>query len=694
MKTKIILLTAALMFLAFSQNSSNTIQQPQLTTDKAGAILRTDATTPCPRKTYPEHYEGSGLCTGNLPMTIDFPTLGFGLVYNSIAAFDNKSFNGSFGPSWDLSFDHYIAPSGANLIVYQAGQYKETYIPDTDEANTWRNQDRNTRGKIVKVGSEFKHHFGEGNVNNYKLDSQPSGKYRLYSSENYGVVRMLFFRDPQGRITSIISDYGVEVTFNYNGNLISSISNPWGGSYSFTYESGNLSKVTWPDGRYYSLGYAGRLVTSYRPPEGYSYTINYYRSGQVATLIPSSGAQTDFSYGSTFAASVTGENPVYEETFQNGMLVKVRDQRLETVIERYNTSDAQNKRVYRMISPMNLEATFTYYTDAAKAGLQKRVTVKRIGAPSSQIWQTEYNYNTNGYLTGIVRLVPNSSVVKLTTFTRVADRLTKVTPSTGAATTFNRDASGKVTKIFTGLGSTVLSDSLYDSEGRIVEANNYLSNEKSTWSYPDQSTVIYTSASGEKHTFKRDNKGVFIKDQLSILGIEEGRRNPNSMGFFSQEYTKASNGTELTTTTTVTHKSPTSYNVKTQHAVSGNTATAMMSIGETARASGGFDVQQNFEDLYLASPAEGEPGNGGTGGCEQECGPNGCQSGECDGSGNCEDPDREDDPTDGDPKDSDGDGIPDSEEDGSNCTCGDGSKPNCSTGTGSKEGTTSETAIF
>ena len=633
MKKLILLLAALTSLLAFTELPQ---EEKQSQGNKEASLLNESATTPCERKTFPLHYEGSGICTGNLPLSIDLPTIGFSLVYNSMAAFNNSTLNGTIGSAWDLSFEHHIVESGNDLIVKQAGKYEEKYIKDLDEVNTWRAANRAIKGKIVKTGAEFNHHFGEGQVNNYKLIA---GRYFLNTSSTYGVGKLAYFRNATtGNIESIADSLGNAIRFTYSRNKLAYITNPRGGAYLLTYTNDGLSSVTWPDGKKYVIGYAGAkyLVTSFTSPGNHPVSISYYNRGEVAKVVPLIGKATQYAYSSTSASATTGEDPIYEETFASGKLVKLKQDRMETVYERYAGTDARANRVKRMVTGLGSETSYDYYIDVDNAGLVNWSKTSRKGQTADKTsWKSIYTYNKNSYPTQLTQWFPRSGGQAISQKTYVyqrdtADRILSISQSsgTGTATVFTRDSLGKIQKVQTKLKDAVLAEQTFDGEGRILASVNNLTGESGSWAYPDMKTVSYTEPYGEVVTISKDNYGSPTKIKAALSGMEVGRAQPTNMSFFKEEYTLAPSGRRISKVTDITYPTSTSYKWKTTVTSTGAPTTlAMMSLDETARASGGFETAQSLDDLYLNSTSD----SGTTGECEGDSDGSGdCSSGDCD----------------------------------------------------------------
>ena len=118
---------------------------------------------------------------------------------------------------------------------------------------------------------------------------EPAGDYTLsWDGSYYRVLNTktstLYTFDEAGLIQSIDYLDGNQVTYAYDGNLISQVSNDTG-SFQFSYNAdGNLEQVTDSVGRSITLSYDGDYLISVQNPDGDSLQYTYTPDGFVETV--------------------------------------------------------------------------------------------------------------------------------------------------------------------------------------------------------------------------------------------------------------------------------------------------------------------------------------------------------------------------------------------------------------------------
>lgn len=423
---------------------------------------------------------GTGMCTGNLLVTIPLSTIGGALVHNSL---DAKSDNG-FGDGWNFSLRARIELSNSKKTLgLFRGDGAIIYFTATSDAGPWTTLDpRVSRSRFVRSGNDIVQTDLGGDT--YIFDRQNANKFNLKSIQySSGVSYSITASNSQETWTSSL---GQSFSFNSSGGKIVSIVDAANHEYSLEYDGKKLNVVTLPDSTLWLILMVGDYIGAIRNPAFERTQFAYWKNGILRAIVDHYNSTTNFRYTST-SVSATSSVKSLVETFNTAKLLKSsKENGLQTDIDRYTSG-----RVYTERNPYGAITSYTY--------LNSDVLPATITNKSGTI-AIEYNSDTT--VKKVTETYGNKSEVQSFTY----DNAMRVTAATinGVAVAAPRDARGNITGlVYKGVAapfsrsfdSRSIPQTTTDNWGQTTTITNQVGATNSTFTFTDPLGRVSTQES-------------------------------------------------------------------------------------------------------------------------------------------------------------------------------------------------------
>jgi RHS repeat-associated protein len=368
------------------------------------------------------------------------------------------------------------------LYEYRKGRLsRTTYADGSTTVSLWDNH-----GRVTHVTDVM------GNVTQYEYAGRsPKNLLRITYPDQTSIS---YLRDKKFRITRETKQDGSAYTYSYDksGNLLTKV-NPLTGTCTYLYDK-------------------NRRVTRSVDEAGIATTTTYTKADSkitAATRLPSDKQITTVctQYGSYLCQSQPGDGYTYNYTNDFYWDFWWNLTATETFIENQVDYDPKTRKFVvtpvekRIHCPTQVGAT-TVTNGALEskwqaAGHGDVVNYRTKASGNSTKWEDYQNY-------GIFTLLMGTE-----------DSLTKVTTADGA-TTYCRDAGGRVTRLTDPNGSVILSQ--YDSKGRLTVKTDAEGNSE-TYSYDPMDRVTCTThADGSQSLAYYDTCGRITRATAPIIG--------------------------------------------------------------------------------------------------------------------------------------------------------------------------------
>lgn len=363
--------------------------------------------------------EASGNCTGNLQVTLQIPTTGLALIYNSMDQEINSGtstlpsanaiVNRGFGYGWSISGDERFVQVDATHAKLIASDGTPFGFHFETGSSKWIADDARYSQDTIQISSyPVRSDFGGGGaLYQHPFSSSPLFQFGLTKIIAVDGSSYTVGREPTtGNVTFVRNDtYNNSVLIGYVGNYAQTIKDTSLSTYSLVYNGGNLQKVVFPSGIEYVFDYypSTSYLRSYQSNQGFLLTFNYYTKGVIQSLEDNQNHRQEFGYDSDHVSvqsfekgAITG---TYLEEFSSGKIIAVAD-------DGGTTNYVRNDPLGRISNYMDDTGANTVFTYKGTTGLDQHLidTVTRQDG-----FSTNFQYFSSGLLKSVTEQFPGSA---------------------------------------------------------------------------------------------------------------------------------------------------------------------------------------------------------------------------------------------------------------------------------------------
>ena len=467
---------------------------------EVGGITFSD--TPCPvRAGSPRSYEGSGLCTGNLLLSLSVPTAGISLIHNSVAAARSLG----YGLGFSLSNDKRLFLNGTNnnFVLFGDGSTleltKDISVPTTP---LWKptllSESISNFTQVSDVLIEER--LADGTIASYEPAVVDSKELYVLTKvvDRFG-NQTTYSRNSESLISEVTSPNGQRIQFNYESGLLREITGIARERYRFTYDSSlRLIEIIFPNRSRWKMNYAEgtSLISKLLSPNGTETNFTYLLGG----LLKSSESNNQVTAISYTAADVTlnttGE--LTKESFTAGYI--------NAEVTNGVTATYQRDTANRVTTFLDHFARKSVYSYAGKNPFPTKVV-----QPTGESMDLEYN--TSFLLTKTT--LTDGTLVTISEFDPAQfGAMTKVTTN-NKTTTFAYDR-GLLNLVKSPLQATLYTAE-YDSKGLKTSETDELGF-KTTFGYTNLQ-LASIDAFGRSTTFSTDDFGNVTSANSAIFEV-------------------------------------------------------------------------------------------------------------------------------------------------------------------------------